>query len=148
MKLDEILDMWEEDSKIDDLNLDETSINSAKLHAKYLSLLSIAKLGLKKKQVEFDSMKKYKWLYFEGKMTKADIEERGWKYDPFDGMTKPLKSQMDNYYKSDPELTHIDSQIEYQKVIIDTLIDIMDNIKWRHQTIKNVIEWRKFTAGA
>jgi len=23
----------------------------------------------------------------------------------------------------------------------------MDNITWRHQTIKNTIEWRKFMAG-
>jgi len=25
--------------------------------------------------------------------------------------------------------------------------EILDNIKWRHQTIKNMIEWRKFTSG-
>jgi hypothetical protein len=94
--------MWEKDSQIDNINLDETSINSAKLHAKYLSLLSIAKLGLKQKQVEFDSMRKDKWLYFEGKMTKADIEERGWKYDPFDGMSKPLKTNMESLLQNRP----------------------------------------------
>lgn len=140
--------MWEADSVIDEINLDETSIKSAKLHAKYLQLLSIAKLRLKKKEMEFDAMKKDKWLYFEGKMTKDQIDERGWKYDPFDGGTKPMKSNMDYYYKSDSDLTRLQSQIDYQKTLIDTLIDIMDNIKWRHQTIKNVIEWRKFTAGA
>ena len=140
--------MWEADSVIDEINLDETSIKSAKLHAKYLQLLSIAKLRLKKKEMEFDAMKKDKWLYFEGKMTKDQIDERGWKYDPFDGGTKPMKSNMDYYYKSDSDLTRLQSQIDYQKTLIDTLIDIMDNIKWRHQTIRNVIEWRKFTAGA
>ncbi|MEK9770496.1 MAG: recombination mediator protein UvsY [Betaproteobacteria bacterium] len=148
MTLEDVLVMWEADSVIDEINLDETSIKSAKLHAKYLQLLSIAKLRLKKKEMEFDAMKKDKWLYFEGKMTKDQIDERGWKYDPFDGGTKPMKSNMDYYYKSDSDLTRLQSQIDYQKTLIDTLIDIMDNIKWRHQTIKNVIEWRKFTAGA
>lgn len=140
--------MWEADSVIDEINLDETSIKSAKLHAKYLQLLSIAKLRLKKKEMEFDAMKKDKWLYFEGKMTKDQMDERGWKYDPFDGGTKPMKSNMDYYYKSDSDLTRLQSQIDYQKTLIDTLIDIMDNIKWRHQNIRNIIDWKRFTAGA
>jgi hypothetical protein len=55
---------------------------------------------------------------------------------------------MEYYYKTDPDLSKIESQIEYKKVIIDTLIDIMDNIKWRHQNIRNIIDWKKFTAGA
>ena len=139
--------MWEADSVIDEINLDETSIKSAKLHAKYLQLLSIAKLRLKKKEMEFDAIKKDKWLYFEGKMTKDQMDERGWKYDPFDGGTKPMKSNMDYYYKSDSDLTRLQSQIDYQKTLIDTLIDIMDNIKWRHQNIRNIIDWKRFVSG-
>jgi hypothetical protein len=148
MTLEDVLVMWEADSVIDEINLDETSIKSAKLHAKYLQLLSIAKLRLKKKEMEFDAIKKDKWLYFEGKMTKDQMDERGWKYDPFDGGTKPMKSNMDYYYKSDSDLTRLQSQIDYQKTLIDTLIDIMDNIKWRHQNIRNIIDWKRFTAGA
>ena len=148
MTLEDVLVMWEADSVIDEINLDETSIKSAKLHAKYLQLLSIAKLRLKKKEMEFDAIKKDKWLYFEGKMTKDQIDERGWKYDPFDGGTKPMKSNMDYYYKSDSDLTRLQSQIDYQKTLIDTLIDIMDNIKWRHQNIRNVIDWKRFVSGA
>lgn len=148
MTLEDVLVMWEADSVIDEINLDETSIKSAKLHAKYLQLLSIAKLRLKKKEMEFDAMKKDKWLYFEGKMTKDQMDERGWKYDPFDGGTKPMKSNMDYYYKSDSDLTRLQSQIDYQKTLIDTLIDIMDNIKWRHQNIRNIIDWKRFVSGA
>jgi len=147
MTLEDVLVMWEADSVIDEINLDETSIKSAKLHAKYLQLLSIAKLRLKKKEMEFDAIKKDKWLYFEGKMTKDQMDERGWKYDPFDGGTKPMKSNMDYYYKSDSDLTRLQSQIDYQKTLIDTLIDIMDNIKWRHQNIRNIIDWKRFVSG-
>ena len=38
MQLDKILEMWEKDSKIDDVMLDETSIRIPQLHAKYISL--------------------------------------------------------------------------------------------------------------
>ena len=38
-------------------------------------------------------------------------------------------------------------KIEYLEVTVDFLKRCMDNITWRHQTIKNTIEWRKFMAG-
>ena len=28
-----------------------------------------------------------------------------------------------------------------------TLEEIMNNIRWRHSTIKNMIDWRRFTSG-
>ena len=42
--LQTILDMWKEDSIIDEMALDESSRQSAKLHGKYLELLSVNKL--------------------------------------------------------------------------------------------------------
>ena len=98
MTLDEILVMWKKDVVIDDVCLDEETLKSSKLHAKYLELYSMAKLQLKKKEMELDSMKKDKWLYYNGKMSQQDMDNRKWKYDPFDGMTKPLKSDMEMYY--------------------------------------------------
>ena len=54
---------------------------------------------------------------------------------------------MDYYYDSDPVIQEAQARIEYLKEVVDTLKEIIDNIKWRHQTIKNMIEWRKFTSG-
>ncbi len=51
--LEKILEMWKEDSKIDELNLDQSARDSAKLHSKYLELYSINKLRLKKLDLEF-----------------------------------------------------------------------------------------------
>lgn len=145
--IDELLGMWEKDSRIDELNIDKTTVESAKLHSKYLSLLSIAKLKLKKKQMDYDALMKDKWLYYTGKMTKEDMDSRGWPYDPFNGGIKPIKGDLDLYYKTDKDLVAMVTQIEYQKVYVDTLVDILENIKWRHNSIKNIIEWKKFAAG-
>jgi len=49
---------------------------------------------------------------------------------------------------SDPDLMKIKAQIDYKSETIDFIKRCMDNITWRHQTIKNMIEWRKFMAGA
>ena len=147
MSLNDILESWKKDSVIDENALDDVTVETSKLHAKYLELFSLSKLQLKKKEFEYEIMKKAKWLYFNGKMSKQDIDSRGWSYDPFDGMTKPLISEMDLYYNTDSELVKIKSSIEYQKSIIDTLEEIMSNIKWRHQHVRNVLEFKKFTSG-
>lgn len=147
MTLDEILELWKKDSVIDDVCLDEETIKTSKLHAKYLELFSLFKLQLKKKEIELEATKKDKWLYYNGKMTQEDMDKRKWKYDPFDGMTKPLKSDMDMYYSTDSDLVKIKAQIDYQKTIIDTLEEIMGQIRWRHQHIRNILEFKKFTSG-
>ena len=54
---------------------------------------------------------------------------------------------MDKYYDSDPIIQEHQKKIAYQEELCSTLKEILDSIKWRHQTIKNMIEWRKFTSG-
>jgi len=147
MDLNDILIMWKKDAVIDDVCLDDETLKSSKLHAKYLELFSMAKLMLKKKEMEYTSMKKDKWLYYNGKMSKDDMDKNKWKYDPFDGMSKPMKSDMDMYYSTDEDLVKIKAQIDYQKTIIETLEEIMGNIRWRHTHVKNILEFKKFTSG-
>ena len=145
--LDDLLKMWKEDSVIDELNLDTETVKIAKQHSKYLEIFSMYKLKYKKRLIDLDKMKKAKWLYFTGKMTKEEMDDRGWDYDPFGGGVKPLKSDMGVYYDADEDLIKIKGGIEYLKVILDTLEEIMNNIRWKHSHIKNMLDWKRFTAG-
>ena len=144
--LQQILEMWKTDSVIDEMNLDETSRDSAKLHGKYLEILSVNRMKLKKAELEFKVLLKDKWMHYNGKMSKEEIDKRGWDYDPLNGLTV-LKGDMDYYYDSDPVIQEAQAKIEYLKEVCDTTKEILENIKWRHQNIKNMIEWRKFTSG-
>lgn len=147
MDLNDILNMWKKDAVIDDVCLDDETIKSSKLHAKYLELFSMAKLMLKKKEMEREATKKDKWLYYNGKMTQQDMDKRKWKYDPFDGSTKPMKSDMEMYYSTDEDMVRITAQIDYNKTIVETLEEIMGNIRWRSSHIKNILDFKKFTSG-
>jgi len=144
--LQEILEMWKKDSIIDDMNLDEASRESAKLHGKYLELLSVNRIKLKKAELDFKVLLKDKWLHLNGKMSKEDMDSKGWDYNPLGGLTV-LKGDMDYYYDSDPVIQEHQAKMHYLQELCDTLKEILDNVKWRHQTIKNMIEWRKFTSG-
>lgn len=147
IELNEILSMWEDDCKISNMKLDDTSRDTPNLHAKYLRYLTEAKLQLKRSELKQKSLLKEKWLYYNGKMSQEELEEKGWDPDPFNGL-KVMKGEMDHYYDSDPEIQKSEELIEYWKTTRDTLTDIIDNIKWRHQTIRNMIAWRQFESGS
>jgi c-di-GMP-related signal transduction protein len=146
LNLEDVLKMWAKDSEIDDLRLDEASKKTASLHAKYLEMLSVSKLQLKRRDMEFKVLLRDKWLWYNGKMPKEDIEQRGWKYDALNGL-KILKGEMDYYYNSDPHIQESQAKIDYLKTLIETLEEIINNIRWRHSTIKNMIDWRRFESG-
>ena len=140
--LKQIHDMWAEDSQIK-MQLDESSRETPKLHAKYLELLSTTKLMLKRTEFQQKVLLKEKWLYYNGKMSQEDVVEKGWDPDPFNGL-KILKGEMDYYYDSDPEIQKSEEKIQYYKTVIDTLEQIISNLNWRHQTIGNIIKWKQF----
>jgi hypothetical protein len=144
--LEQILEMWKKDSIIEELNLDSASRDSAKLHSKYLEMLSVNRLRVKKYEMDFKVLLKNKWLWYNGKMTKAEMDELGWDYDAMKGLTV-LKGDMDRFYDADPDIQTAQAKIDYLKEVNDTLKEIIDNIKWRHQSIKNAIDWAKFTSG-
>lgn len=147
MELDEIVKMWKKDCIIDDINLDLATIQCASYHSKYLELHSLSKLRLKKTMSKFNVLERDKWMYYTGKMTKEEMDKRGWDYDPYNGVIKPMKSDIDKYIKTDKDILKMFDLIDYQKTIVETLDEIMNTIRWRHSAIKNVIEARKFVAG-
>ena len=148
MNIEEVLKMWKEDSIIDDLKLDNTTIKMARIHSKYLELITIAKIRRKKKDLNYKTLLKDKWLYYNGKLSKEQIDIFQWEYDPFGGLNKPLKGDMNYYYDSDTDIQKAQAALEYDKVLIETLEEIMSTIRWRHQNIGNIIKWRSFEAGA
>ena len=147
MTLDEIKSQWEKDCEIDDIELDKSSLEIPKLHAKYQDLLSSKILVMKQYQFKYDTLLKNKWLWYNGKMSQEQIKELGWSDDPLDGL-KIMKTDLQIFYNSDKDIQELNAKIEYLKVTIDYLKECMQNITWRHQTIKNTIDWRKFMAGS
>ena len=143
--LEEILDMWEIDSQINSDHLDESSTTSPKLHSKYIRLLTEAKLKSTKLTIDYAELRKLKFRYYRGELSREELTELGW---PQWQGNKPIKSEMDEFLKGDSDLTKIQSRIDYLKIMIETLESILNEIKGRAWTIKNAIAWKQFIAGA
>ena len=146
MKLDDLKEEWKKDCEIDDIELDKSSLEIPKLHAKYSELLTDSIIQQKNLSYRYNTLLKDKWLWFNGKMDEETIKEKGWEDDPFDGL-KILKNDMQIFFNADPDLQKANAQQEYVNITVNFLKDCLTNITWRHQTIKNTIDWRKFMAG-
>tara|TARA_B100002019_G_scaffold72525_1_gene62616 strand:- start:285 stop:728 length:444 start_codon:yes stop_codon:yes gene_type:complete len=147
MNIDELKAEWKSDCEIDDIELDKSSLEIPKLHAKYSEYLTDAIIQQKNIQFQYNTLLKDKWLWFNGKMDEARIKELGWNDDPFDGL-KIMKNDMQVFFNADTDLQKLNANLEYANIKINFLKECMTNITWRHQTIKNTIDWRKFMAGS
>lgn len=144
--LKKIHEMWAKDSQIHPTKLDEASRQAPMLHSKYLQILSTAKLQLKKVEHAQKVLLRDKWLYYNGKMSEEDLVKHGWKPDPYNGL-KILKGEQEYWYNSDSDIQKTEERIHYYKELISVLTEIIDSLKWRHQTIRNIISWKQFESG-
>ena len=59
-----------------------------------------------------------------------------------------MRSDVDKYIESDEEYTKAHQKVKYLEVTVDFLDRTIRQISNRTFTIKNAIDWRKFTSGA
>jgi hypothetical protein len=143
MKLNEIQDIWEVDSVIDDVLLDSVSVDTNKLHNKYFIILNGEKIALKKLEFDKKVLVKDKYEYYNGTIDEETLKKRNWL--PFGD--RILKSNISMYIDADGDFILLEKAIENQKLKVDYLMSIIDQINKRTFLIKNAIEWRRFTAG-
>ena len=99
------------------------------------------KLLLSKAQIEYYTQRKQKWEYYTGKAP-AEV----YTLKPFN--LKLLKTDVDKYLDSDPELAKYKQKVDYIQTVVDFLDRTIKQISNRGFQIKNAIDWRKFTSGA
>jgi hypothetical protein len=97
MNLEELMEQWEQDSKIDDNHLGEASTNSPNLHSKYINIIVSYKLKLAKTRGDYNMLRKNKFRYYRGELSRQELEDLGWQQ--WQGV-KPLKNEMDEFYKA------------------------------------------------
>ena len=141
MDLEQLQDLADKKLKIDDTELDLESLKTPALHNEFLKHLTKFKLLLSKAQTEYNTMKRDKWEYYTGK---ADAAVYALK--PFD--LKILRTDIDKYLEADDELQKAKQKIDYLSTTVDFLDRTVRQISNRTFTIKNAIDWKKFTSGA
>ena len=145
MTLEELQNAWAADCSIDDNHLDKESVNTAKLHSKYLNELIRFKLQLAKMKSDYNTLRQDKFRYYRGELSKDELNDLGWQQ--WQGI-KPLKNEMEEFLGGDEDLNKLEIKANYIQCIVDFLDSVMNQIKARDWQIRNSIEWKKFISGA
>lgn len=143
MKLEDIHLEWSKDSKINPLDLSGESLNTPKLHGKYLKMLSEERLRLKKLNASKSELTLAKTEYFMGKLDREELQRRGW--EPY--AMKLLKQDVPVYLEADKDMIEMNLRIGMQEEKIYVLDSILRTIANRGYQIKNYIDWKKFENG-
>ena len=140
MTLEELQQSVNKDFKLDDTELDTESVNIPLLHNKYLIHFNKFSLLLKKAEYDHKSMIREKWEYYTGKADPSVYQEK-----PFN--LKVLRQDVDKYIKSDSDVNKLEQKVTYIETTVDYLEKTLKIISNRTFTIKNAIDWKKFTSG-
>lgn len=141
MNLEEIQELVDKDLKINDSELDLESIKTPQIHNKYMKLLTKFKLMMSRNESELHIIKKQKWEYYTGKADPSVYAEK-----PFN--LKILRQDVDKYIDSDEDIIKLKQKSDYLNTVVDFLDRTVRQISNRTFTIKNAIDWKKFTSGA
>lgn len=134
---------WEKDCEINPLALDSEALEIGKLHNKYLKMHNQVRMYVLQLEDKLADENKLKTLYYTGKLSKEELDGNG--LEPFPH--KVLRNDVKQYLETDDVVKKIRNKIEYYKIIIEYLKNIIDQINKRNFSIKAAIDWKKFTSG-
>jgi hypothetical protein len=143
MNLDELKTMIKKDLEIDQTALDAESSRTPQLHNKYLVMFMDERLKLKRMASELSILRRNKWLYYTGRMSKEELAQFGW--EPFE--LNILKTEADEMIESDAEYIKASEKVNFQEekvAYLESVIKIVQNRQWQ---IRAMIDWLKFTQG-
>jgi hypothetical protein len=142
MKIEQIIESWREDSKLDDVELDSEALRIPSLHAKYLKLLFEERVRLRSLKGKHKQLKRVLSEYYRGDLNNPeDLKEIN--REPWGKHV--LKNEVDNYVDGDQEMIALNTKISYYEETVSVLEEILKAINNRNFQIKNAIDWRRLT---
>ena len=140
--LEELLEMWRQDSIIDSTEPSKALLNIPQLHSKYLNILSRHRLLSKEAEFKANKMRKLKWEYYTGKLDDDDLKKYGWEPFPY-----VLKSEITTYLESDEDINKCLASKILHDEIVDVCTSILKELNSRTFQLRDYISWEKFIQG-
>jgi hypothetical protein len=141
-QLEDLLEMWRQDSEIDRTEPGKALLDIPKLHSKYLNILSQHRLLSKQAEFKYNKMKKLKWEYYTGKLDEDDLKKYGWEPFPY-----TLKSDLNTYLESDEDVNKFIAVKIMHDEIVEVCTSILKELNSRTFQLRDYISWEKFIQG-
>lgn len=143
MTLDEILEMWQVDAKMDRSELGAEAARIPIMHHKYLRLFLHERLALKAAEKEYNVLKLETYEYYTQGPTKDS--KRDPKTFPARGVI--MKNDAAMYLDADSDLAKAQLKVEYLKSKVEALEYIIKAVNNRSYLVRDAIDWHKWNGG-
>lgn len=143
MKIEDIQNLWAQDSKIDHTELSTEALRIPSLHSKYFRIFTEERLRLRKYELDLKKLKLEKYEFY----TQGPTEEthaKGWRLPP---IGKVIKSEVNNYVDADDDIIQLTLKVGIQQEKIEMLESIIKSLTNRGFLIKSAIDFEKFKVG-
>jgi hypothetical protein len=144
MTIEELYEMWAQDSTIDETNISRESANIPKLHNKYFKMYVDEGLRLRKQKADYKQLVKLKGEYYRGELDIAELQQYGWEPQPL----KILKADIPTYIDADKDIVNMSLKIGLQEEKVGYLESIIKMISNRGFQLKTIVDWERFRTGA
>lgn len=144
IKINDIDAEWSIDCKIDKTSLDDEAIKVCELHNKYYKYYSQAKYEFKKLENYHKTLVKLKTDYYLGKLSDEDYSILKW---PVNNKII-LKTDLQLHLDSDKHIQESLLQLCEQETVLNYLETIIKSVQNRNFSIKNAIDFLKWTQGS
>jgi hypothetical protein len=141
-QIDNLLEMWRQDSEIDRTEPGKALLDIPKLHSKYLNILSQHRLLSKQAEFKYNKMKRLKWEYYTGKMDDDQLKKYGWEQFPY-----VLKSEITTYLESDEDINKYIASKTMHDEVVDVCQSILKELNSRTFQLRDFIAWERFIQG-
>lgn len=138
------MEAWSVDCKIDQTQLLDRLYRHPILHSKYLTILQNYKVQQRKLTLKYQRNRLQKTRYFNGELTKEELDTLGWKQYLF---RKPMKAEMETLLDADQDLQLLQEQILYIETLIQSSESILKDLSSQYFLYKSIIDYIKFQSG-
>ena len=146
LTIQDTISTWEEDCKINDLELSKELSKVPNLHAKYVEVMTNNMVKAKKIAGQIKKMRKNKFLYYTGKLNSDPdaLNKLGW--EPL--QEKVLKSNVNIYIDGDDDVIELEAQMTEAEQLAELARSILWQISDRTKQLRAKMDFEKFTMGA
>jgi menaquinone-dependent protoporphyrinogen IX oxidase len=142
--IEDIIKNWDADSVIDSTEPGKELLKIPTLHNKYLKFLVKHKLAVKRLNFEYAKMRRIKEEYYNGSLSKEELDEYDW--EPF-LLNVKTKMGVEKYLESDKDLIKILEKKIHHDEAVSICESILQELKSRTFQLRDYISWERFIGG-
>ena len=143
VNIDALMKEWSDDGAIDSTSMEKELLKISHLHGKYLNVMSFHRHLLRKMETDYKIMKGLREDYYQGHLTKEELDERGW--EPMQHvLTNP---QVARKLDTDAELNKLLLKRVAHEEIVSYCENVLKSLNNRTWDLGNYVKYLQMTNG-